>query len=194
MGDIPSLSPKIALVMKKNIFVFGGIAGLIVGLYIIYLTVLVEKNPDSGESAVIGYSAMVIAFSFIFVGVKNFRDKYNEGLVSFGRALAIGLWITLIASTIYVIVWLVAFYVFVPDFMDKYAAHMVRQAQASGLSQADMAKKMTEIDGMKNMYKNPVFVVLFTYLEIAPVGIVISLLTALLLKRKHPRSSVPAVA
>jgi uncharacterized membrane protein len=179
--------------MKKNILIFGLIAGLIVGVLMICAIWLGNNNHDS-TNEVIGYASMVIAFSFIFVGVKNFRDKYNQGVVSFGKALAIGLGITLIASTIYVIVWLVDFYYFIPDFMDKYAAHMEKGVRESGASQAVIAQKIAEINSMKEMYKNPVMVVLWTYLEIVPVGIVISLLTALLLKRKRRPEKMPAVA
>jgi hypothetical protein len=157
------------------------------------MTLFVESDPGHGGSYFAGYTAMVIAFSFIFVGVKNFRDKYNPGSISFGKALKIGLGITLVASTIYVIVWLVDYYVFNPDFMDKYAAHMVRQLKESNLSQAVMVKKTAEINSMKEMYKNPVFVVLFTYVEILPVGIVISLLTALILRRSRSQVALAAL-
>jgi len=89
---------------------------------------------------------------------------------------------------------LVDFYVFIPDFMDKYADHMIKLARESGVSPADLNKKVAEINNMKEMYKNPVMVVLWTYLEIVPVGIIISLLTALLLKRKRRPAAVPVVA
>jgi len=180
--------------MKKNILIFGLIAGLVVGVYIVFLTWWGEKNLDSSANEVLGYTSMVIAFSLIFVGVKNFRDKYNQGVVSFGKALTIGLGITLIASTIYVAVWLVDFYIFNPDFMDKYADHLAKLVKESGVSQAVANKKMAEINFMRESYKSPVMVVLWTYLEIVPVGIVISLLTAVLLKRKRRPAGVQAVA
>jgi hypothetical protein len=180
--------------MKKNILIFGLIAGLIIGVLMVCNIWLGNKNPDNSHSLVIGYAVMVLGLALIFVGVKNFRDKYNQGSIGFGKALAIGLGITLIASTLYVIFWLVDFYVFIPDFMDKYADHMIKLARESGVSPADLNKKVAEINNMKEMYKNPVMVVLWTYLEIVPVGIIISLLTALLLKRKRRPAAVPVVA
>jgi hypothetical protein len=173
--------------MKRNILVFGLVAGLILGLLTLSITFLSQKDTDSTHSEVVGYTAMVVAFSFIFVGTKNFRDKYNGGVVSFGKALRIGLGITLIGSTIYVLAWMIEYYVFIPDFMDKYSAHMIRDVRASGLSPAAMNKKIAEINRMGALYKNPVFVILFTYVEVLPVGIIISLLASLLLKRKTPR-------
>jgi hypothetical protein len=132
---------------------------------------------------------MIIAFSFIYVGIRNYRDKYNQGVVSFGKALRVGLGITLIGATLYVITWLIDFYCFVPDFMDKYSAEMIRQAQASGATGAALDQKIVGIRQMAAWYKNPVFVVLMTYLEVLPVGIVISLIAALILKRKTPSAA-----
>jgi hypothetical protein len=180
--------------MKRTIIAFGGIAGLVMGVFIFFLGWLNEKSPGHVGNLIVGYAVQVVAFAFIFVGVKNFRDKFNHGSVSFGKAFRIGLGITLIGSTIYVLVWLVDYYVFVPDFMDKYAAHLLKEARDSGASQAIVDKKVAQVNWMKEMYKNPFFVVLMTYAEILPVGIIISLLTALILKRKGARAGVQAAA
>jgi hypothetical protein len=180
--------------MKKSILTFGGIAGLVFGVFMICFAWISAKNPGHIGNYFIGYAVQVIAFAFIFVGVKNYRDRFNHGIVTFGKAFKIGLGITLIASTIYVLAWLVDYYVFIPDFMDKYAAHMLQEAKDSGVSQAVMDRKAAEINGMKEMYKNPLFVVLFTYIEVLPVGLIISLLTALILKRRHSPAGAPATA
>jgi len=180
--------------MKKNILIFGLTSGLILSVFIILFTWLGEKYPKYAHSEVTGYAAMIIAFSFIFVGVKNFRDKYNHGIVSFGKAFRIGLGITLIASTLYVIAWMIAFYIFIPDFMEKYADHLILKAQDSGVSPAALTKKVAEINNMRQLYKNPLFVALFTYLEVLPVGIIISLLTAFILRRRQPRAGVQIAA
>lgn len=176
--------------MKRNIFIFGSVAGLVFLLFNLALAWLSSKNPGHVGSLFFGYAAMVIAFSFIFVGVKNYRDKFNQGHVSFGKAFQVGLGITAIGSTFYVLIWLVNYYGFNPDFMDKYAAHQLEVVKASGVSQAVMDKKVAEINGMKEMYKNPLFVVLMTYVEVLPVGLIISLLAAWILRRRHPRAEV----
>ncbi len=177
--------------MKKNILVFGGISGLVVGILSMILILFSKGNGEhGGRELFLGYAVMVIAFSFIFVGVKNYRDKYNQGAISFGKAFVVGLGITLVASTIYVLFWLVAFYVFIPDFMDKYAASQIKRVTESGVSQAVLDKKIADINSMKAQYKNPIFVVLYTYAEILPVGIVISLLTAFIQKRRGPKVEV----
>jgi amino acid transporter len=169
--------------MRKTIIVCGLIAGVIVSLFMISSTTQCYVNGNFDSNIVVGYASMLLAFSLIFVGVKNYRDKYNNGFVSFGKALKIGLNITLIASTVYVVVWLFDYYLFVPDFMDKYAAHVLSELKAKGVSGAEYQEEVVKMDGYKEMYKNPIMVILFTYLEILPVGLVVSLLSAVLLKR-----------
>jgi uncharacterized membrane protein len=180
--------------MKRNILVFGLISGGLVGLFLIALSSW-ENSAGSSTGYLLGYASMIVALSLVYVGVRNFRDKYNDGIISFGKAFRIAMGIAAIASTIYVLVWLVEFYVFMPDFMDKYAAHEAAQARSAGLSAAALSKKLAEIEGLKTGYKNPVVVVLYSYAEILPVGIIISLITALLLKRKRrPAAAAAAIA
>ena len=173
--------------MKKTIFAFGGISSIILILFIVGFTVF------NWGSAIVGYSAMIIAFSFIYVGVRNYRDKYNGGTIGFGKAFRIGMGIALIGSTAYVLAWMIDYHFFIPDFMEKYSAIMVKEAQQSGATGAALEKKIAGINQMKEMYKSPLFVILFTYAEVLPVGIGISILAALLLKRKTPRPA-PAMA
>jgi hypothetical protein len=179
--------------MKRNILVFGSISGIIVGTLMALSLFWANQGHDINEGMLLGYASMVIALSLIYVGVRNFRDKYNDGVISFGKALKLALGITLIASTIYVAVWLVEFYVFIPDFMDKYTAAHVQQIKAGGLSPVNLQKQVADMEHMRDVYdRNPLVVVLYTYLEIVPVGLIISLLTALMLKRKQRPSRASA--
>lgn len=169
--------------MKKVVFVYGIIAGLIVAGMMAFSTGYYCARGDFEGGMIYGYSAMIIAFSMIFVGIKSFRDKYNDGTIRFGKAFKVGFLITLIASTIYVLGWLINYYLFIPDFMDKYAAAMIAKAKTSGISAEELAKKTAEMAQMKEWYKNPLFVILMTYVEILPVGLVVALISALVLKR-----------
>jgi hypothetical protein len=171
--------------MKKNVLIFGLLSGLIITAMMVYSTVRISNNDFKGNM-ILGYATMLVAFSFIFVGIRNFRDKFNGGVVSFGKAFQLGLYITLIASTIYVLVWLVEYYFFVPDFIEKYTACSMRDAKASGASEAELTKQAAFLANYAEMYKNPLFVVLATYLEVLPIGLVISLISALILKKKTP--------
>ena len=171
--------------MKKTVLVCGLVAGVISSSMFIGLMLLGRAGDDHFENGMIyGYSLMILAFSLIFVGTKITRDKYNGGVISFGKAFQVGLFITLIAATIYVIVWMIDYYVFIPDFADKYAAQVIKKLQESGASAEALATKTKEMEEFSRMYKNPFFNAMITYSEIVPVGLLVSLVSALVLKRK----------
>lgn len=171
--------------MKKTVLVFGLISGLIISTFMAVSIGLAYKSGNFKGTEFVGYSAMIVVFSFIFIGIKNFRDKHNNGFITFGKAFKVGMYISLIASTMYVAVWMIEYYLFVPEFMDKYTEYVIKEAQEKGTIQADIDKKITEMATFKEWYKNPLLVVLLTYMEILPVGLLISLISALILKRKE---------
>ncbi|QNA44780.1 DUF4199 domain-containing protein [Lacibacter sediminis] len=176
--------------MKKNVLVFGLISGLIVSTLMAISMVTMYNNPDAGHgggSMIIGYLSMLVAFSLIFVAVKNYRDKQNAGVISFGKAFKIGLLIALIGSTMYVIMWALLYNFYMPDFMDRYCAQMIENAKPTS-SPAKIQELTEQMNTQKEMYKNPLFFVLFTYFEILPVGLLVSLITALILKRKTAKA------
>jgi NADH:ubiquinone oxidoreductase subunit 6 (subunit J) len=128
---------------------------------------------------------MLLAFSLIYIGIRNYRDKYNDGVISFGKAFKTGMMMVLIASTIYVVAWLIDYFFFIPDFMEKYAAQTLAELKASGASQAEMDKETKEMADFARMYKNPLFNAMMTYVEILPVGLIVTLISSLILKRKN---------
>jgi ethanolamine transporter EutH len=170
--------------MKKVVIVCGLIAGLIVSTMMLITMAIYTSSGDFDNGMIYGYASMLLAFSLIFVGIKNYRDKYNNGFISFGKAFKVGILITLIASTIYVIVWLIDYYFFIPDFGEKYAAHMLEKLKASGASEIEMAKQTKEMASFSTMYKNPFFNALMTYAEIIPVGLIFTLISSFILKKK----------
>ncbi len=170
--------------MKKIIIVYGLIAGVIVATVMAVSTAVYHNTGNFTGGMVIGYASMLIAFSMIFVGTKSYRDKHNNGSISFGKAFKIGILITAIASTIYVITWLINYYCFMPDFGDKYAAQVIEQLKVSGASTEAITKETTKMNEFAQMYKNPFFNAMVTYIEILPVGLIVTLISALILKRK----------
>jgi Protein of unknown function (DUF4199) len=171
--------------MKKIVLVCGSIAGLIVAAMMFISMAVYNKEGNFDNGMLIGYASMIIAFSLIFVGIKNYRDKYNGGAISFGRAFKVGVLIALVASTFYVVAWLIDYYFFMPDFMEKYAAYSIDKLKAAGASAERIAEETKEMAFFSDMYKNPLFVILFTFIEILPVGLLVSLIAALVLKRKR---------
>ena len=177
--------------MKKNIIIYGLIAGTVVSALMLFTVNYIshcEGNVDYDTSMLIGYASMLLAFSLIYVGIRNYRDKFNGGVISFGKAFKIGIMIVLIASTIYVIAWLIDYFFFIPDFIEKYSVHELDKLKASGASQIEIDKQTKEMANFAKMYKNPFFNALMTYVEILPVGLIVTLISSLILKRKNNKT------
>ena len=98
--------------MKRNVLIYGGIGGLITAAWVLIAMVVFSHGLDMTLGMALGYTSMFIANIFLVIGVKNYRDKYNGGVITFGKALKVGLLITLLASTIYVVNWLILCYRF----------------------------------------------------------------------------------
>jgi hypothetical protein len=176
--------------MKKIVWLNGLLAGLIVSAMLVISTWMCYHDENFKSSMLAGFGTMIVAFSTIFLAVMRIRDNYNRGVITFSKAFITGFYITLIASTIYVVVWLVAYYIFMPDFMDKYTAHVIREAKADGSTPQEISATIQEMNNYKEWYKNPVYVVLLTYMEILPVGLVMSIVSAFLVKRKLLRGTI----
>ncbi len=171
--------------MKKIVFTFGIIAGVIVsGMLFITFSGDIERM-DQGELA--GYITMIIALSVIFFAIKTYRDKYNNGMITFGKAFLMGLYITLVASTLYVASWMVISGTIATDFMEQYHAQAIQELMASDKPQEEINKEIQQMEAFKEMYKNPVIKAAVTYLEILPIGLLISLISAGILRRKRNR-------
>ena len=170
--------------MKKTVLTYGLIAGAIVAAFMVYGTYSYYSNPDYNCSEVLGYSGMLVAFAFVFIGIKSYRDKENEGIITFGKALKIGALIAFIASCIYVGVWLIEYYCFFPDFMEKYAAAAIKNMKATELSAIEIKIKTDEINQYREIYKSPLGVILFTFVEILPLGLLVAFISSLILRRK----------
>lgn len=170
--------------MKKNVLVYGLIAGICIATFMSFsIAYCYSKNSFDG-SMLLGYTAMLLSFSLIFVGVKNYRDKHNAGIISFKKAFVMALYMAFIASTLYVIGWMIAYYAFFPDFMERLAAYQLSPAKVSQMSAAEVSGIRQQMETFKQWYASPVGVAGATYMEIIPVGLVVSLITALVLKRK----------
>lgn len=175
--------------MKKNALVFGLLYGIVVTAFMVYSSVNCYYNANFKSNEIVGYAGMLIAASFIFIGIKNYRDKFNNGVITFGKAFKVGLFITLVASTFYVLAWSIEYFVFLPDWMDKYCTHMITEAKADGTQQKlDETNKL--IKTYKTIYSNPFYIILATYVEVLPIGLIVSLICALILKRKSNTGSL----
>ncbi len=173
--------------MKKNILIYGLIAGALVSGFMLYTMNNLSHckgSVDYNTSMFIGYASMLIAFCLVFVGIRNYRNNYNGGIITFGKSFKIGIMIVLIASTIYVVSWLIDYYWFIPDFAEKYSANMLNEMRNSGATADEIQKQSQELESMSTILNNPFLNALVTYTEILPIGLVVTVISSLILKRK----------
>lgn len=129
-----------------------------------------------------GYLVMLVILTFIFVGVKRYRDVERGGVIKFLPALGLGLAIAAAAGVAYALLWEVYLALTNYSFMDAYTAGILRHAKAAGLSGAALARKVAELDAMRVQYANPLYRIPETFMEIFPVGLVVALLSATALR------------
>lgn len=172
--------------MRKTILTFGLISGAISSLMMI-ATVVFGDRIGFDRGAVIGYTSIVLSFLMVFFGIRSYRDNVEDGQITFLKAFAVGISITLISCICYVLTWEVIYYNFLPGFWDKYGAHLVEKLRASGASPAAVQAKLQQVTKYKELYKNPLVNAALTFIEPFPIGLVITLISAFFLRRK-PRS------
>jgi hypothetical protein len=164
--------------MFKNALIFGSISGAIT-ITGILLTFLL---PNAHGSVWLGYLIMIVALSMILFGVKRYRDNERGGVIKFLPALALGLMIAIVAGLIYVLVWEVYLYVTHYTFMDHYTAAILAQKKAAGVHGAALQAEIAQLNEMKAEYNNPLIRMGMTFIEIFPVGVLIALISAALLR------------
>jgi hypothetical protein len=169
--------------MKKTILRYGLISGLVSAALMLATVPFLEKIGNN-FGYVVGYTGMVLSFLLVYFGVRSYRDEVGGGQITFGRAFAVGLGITLISCVFYVVTWEIVYFNFMPHFMDDYGKRVLEQARAAGASAATLDAKMKEIQHVKEVYQNPLLNALMTFIEPFPVGLVITLLSAAVLRKK----------
>jgi hypothetical protein len=172
--------------MKKTVIVFGLISGA-VSSAMMFLTLPFVKsgaiNNHNGE--VIGYTAILLSFLLVFFGIRAYRENAS-GAITFGRATAVGLLITLISSVFYVASWEIIYFKVMPDFGDKYAARTIDAMREKGATEAAITAKKKELEKMKAMYDNPLINAAVTFIEPFPVGVIVTLVSAAILRKRTP--------
>ena len=180
--------------MQRIVLRFGlASGGILVAMTAVMMPLCMRGVIDFSHSEIIGYSAMVLSFLLVFAGIKSYRDTVAAGAISFGRAFGIGLLITLITCAMYVIAWEIVYFNFFPDFLDQYTAHVLAKMHASGASEAAIRETTAKMADMAKLYPNPLYNSAITFMEVFPVGLIVTLVSAAILRRK-PRRDAPAAA
>jgi Protein of unknown function (DUF4199) len=175
--------------MGRIIAVYGIIGGIIV---IAGMQLGIHFVSDHGSlGMVVGYLTMLVALSMVFVGVKRYRDTVHGGVIRFWPAFGVGLGIAGVAGLCYVIGWEAYVYATDYSFADIYVKQAITEKVASGASAAEIAKFGAEMEAFKVQYADPLFRVPMTFAEIAPVGLIVALVSAAVLRNSR---AFPAVA
>jgi Protein of unknown function (DUF4199) len=169
--------------MKKTVLTFGLISGAFSSLMMV-ATVPFEDRIGFDHGEILGYTLIVLSFLLVFFGIRSYRDNVSDGQITFAKGFAVGICITLITSLCYVVTWEALYFTVMRDFMDKYAAHAVEKAKAAGASADAIQAQLQQMKKYKELYENPLFNAAITFLEPFPVGLVITLISAAVLRRK----------
>ena len=171
--------------MRKVVLTYGLLAGLIVSLLMVVSFAIVK--PESELSYVAGYAGMLIALSMIFFAIRSYRDNYLGGTITWSKGFMVGLYVSIIASVLYVVGWKIFSSIAMPDFWDQYAKHTIDAMKKNHASDAAILETMKTMEGYKNM--SPIKEWAMTFLEIFPVGLLISIICAAILRRKSAQQA-----
>lgn len=180
--------------MKKTVLTFGFISGAMMAVLMLATMPFIHKLGMNG-GLVVGYTSIVLSFMMVFFGVRSYRENIGGGTISFGRAFAVGIFIALISSICYVLTWEVIYFG-VPGFAEKFWTTYEAQIRNSGDTPQNIQAQLEQSKNLKPLLDNPLISSAMVFIEPFPVGLVITLISALILRKRNkpePGSSpVPA--
>jgi hypothetical protein len=177
--------------MKKTVLTFGLISGAFSSLMMV-ATVPFAHRIGMNHALILGYTTIVLSFLLVFFGIRSYRDNVGDGQITFTKAFAVGISITLISCIFYVVTWEIIYFKFMPDFMDNYGALTIEKLKASGASPAAIQEKVQQLKKLREQYENPLFNSLMTFIEPFPVGLAITLISALALRKRAHSQTAPS--
>lgn len=169
--------------MKKIVLTFGLISGAIAAA-LMWLTIPFLDRIGFDKAAYVGYTGLLVSFLLVFFGIRSYRENVGNGAISFGRAFSVGILIALISALCYVVSWQILSYTVMSDFVQTYSNYVIEQAKTSGASAAEIEQTRQQMEQFSTLYKNPFLRAAFTFIEPWPVGLPVTLLSALILRKK----------
>ncbi|WP_204344723.1 DUF4199 domain-containing protein [Psychroserpens algicola] len=153
--------------MKQTVLKYG-LYGLITGFIIFTIHLIVGINTfDYATNEVLGYVSIFLSLSFIYFGIKHYRDHVNSGVISLGKAILIGVLISILAGLGIAIADFIYTKFINPSFFSDYQKALIEQGKA------DEILEMTSTTAA-----------LFMLVLVTIIGFIISLISALILQRK----------
>lgn len=167
--------------MKKTVLTFGLISGGMMTVMMFATLPFTDSAWLQSHSMVIGYTTIVLSFMLVFFGIRSYRENVGGGTITFGRAFAVGILITLISSVLYVVTWEIMYFG-VPSFGERFMTMCVAHIKNSGASPEAI---QTQINQLKYL-DNPLINAALTFTEPFPIGLIITLISALILRKRTP--------
>jgi hypothetical protein len=153
--------------MKSTVLKYGAY-GLLVGfiIFTLHLTLGID-NLDYGTNEILGYISIFLSLSFIFFGIKHYRDQINDGLLSLGKAISIGVLISILVGSGIALADFIYTKFIDPAFFKNYEQMLIDQGKQ------DEIIELTSTTAA-----------LFMLALVTVIGFIISLVSGLILQRK----------
>jgi len=154
--------------MKSTVIKYG-LYGLLTGLIIFTLhLVLGINNLDYSTNEILGYVSIFLSLSFVFFGIKHYRDKVNNCMITLGKAIAIGILISILVGVGIAIADFIYTKFIDPSFFSNYEQILIEQGRE------DEIFEMTSTTAA-----------IFMFVLVTIIGFIISLISGLILQRKQ---------
>jgi hypothetical protein len=170
--------------IKKTVLTFGLISGALSSAMML-VTVPFMERIGFDRGVILGYTAIVLSFLLVFFGIRSYREQ-SGGTITFGRAFTVGILITLISCAFYVATWQFIYFKVNPRFADQYAAYTIDKARASGATDQAIADLRRQMADFKVLLDQPLYNAALAVLEPLPVGLLVTLVSAAVLRKKQP--------
>jgi len=183
-GQDKNKSERRVSAMKKTVLTFGLISGVVSSLLML-LTVPFMDRIGYDNGVVVGLTGMVLSFLLVFFGIRSYRENVGGGEITFGRAFTVGILITLISCAFYVLTWEFVYFKLVPDFFEKMSSYEISKLTAAGATRQAIEARAQEMAAFQKSYNNPLINVAYTFIEPFPVGLIVTVVSAAILRKRR---------
>ncbi|QKJ30480.1 DUF4199 domain-containing protein [Mucilaginibacter mali] len=175
--------------MKKSVLRYGGYAALAELIFFVLTWLFIWAfAPSHKVQGYIGWVDLLCPLVFVYLGIRYYRDKVNNGNISFLQALKVGVLIVLVPALAYALIETIFALYIEPDFYDKLAKYDIEQYRKT-LSAAQLDAKIKAINKQLVMNKNPFFNFTAMVLVITSLGVIVTIVSSLLLKQQNKEQS-----
>ena len=171
-------------IMKKTVLKYGLISGgIMIGIFTVLMAMSEMTDPlDFDTQEILGYSSMIIATSVVYFGIKHYRDNENNGNITFGKGLAIGLLIVMFPAVLIGAGDVFYTTIINPEWMETYYATYASEMQAT-MSEEEFKTALAQMESEKEMFANPMFTFFIMFSTVFLIGLIVAIISSLVLKK-----------